>query len=93
MKVSKGAKIGNRYNQVQHLTQDTNEQVTNSQLDTTNDSQEASPFPAGDHRAHITRRTQRHSKQKQHKISSKEVPPLTSFYGIRGLFGMKSRCI
>ena len=30
-KVSKGAKIRNRYNQVPHLTQDTNGQVTNSQ--------------------------------------------------------------
>ena len=39
--VSKGAKIRNRYNQVPHLTQDTNGKVTNSQLDTTNESQEA----------------------------------------------------
>ena len=30
MKVSKGAKIRNRYNQVPHLTQDTNRKVTNS---------------------------------------------------------------
>ena len=30
-KVSKGAKIRNRYNQVPHLTQDTNGKVTNSQ--------------------------------------------------------------
>ena len=29
-KVSKGAKIRNRYNQVTHLTQDTNGKVTNS---------------------------------------------------------------
>ena len=29
--VSKGAKIRNRYNQVPHLTQDTNGKVTNSQ--------------------------------------------------------------
>ena len=40
IKVSKGAKIRNRYNQVSHLTQDTNGKVTNSQLDTTNESQE-----------------------------------------------------
>ena len=38
-KVSNGAKIRNRYNQVPHLTQDTNGKVTNSQLDTTNKSQ------------------------------------------------------
>ena len=31
VKVSKGAKIRNRYNQVLHLTQDTNGKVTNSQ--------------------------------------------------------------
>ena len=59
-----GAKIRNRYNQVPHLTQDTNRKVTNSQLDTTNESQEVSPFPAGDHKAHINRRIQIHSIQK-----------------------------
>ena len=51
VKVSKGAKIRNRYNQVPHRTQDTNGKVTNSQLDPTNESQEVSPFPAGDHKA------------------------------------------
>ena len=51
--VSKGAKIRNRYNQVPHLTQDTNGKVTNSQQDTTNDSQEVSPFPVGDHKANL----------------------------------------
>ena len=64
IKVSKGAKIRSRYNQVPHLTQDTNGKVTNSQLDTTNESQEVSPFPAGDHKTHINRRAQRHSKHK-----------------------------
>ena len=66
-KVSKGAKIRNPYNQVPHLTQDTNRKVTNSHLDTTNESQEVSPFVAGDHKAHINRRTQRHSKLKTEK--------------------------
>ena len=77
-KVSKSAKIRNRYNQVPHLTQDTNGKVTNSQLDTTNESQEVSPFPAGDHKAHINRHIQRHSKHKteqKHKRYTKEVPP------------------
>ena len=64
IKVSMGANIKNRYNHVPHLTQDTNGKVTNSQLDTTNESQEVSPFPAGDHKAHINRRVQRHSKHK-----------------------------
>ena len=66
-KVSKGAKIKNRYNQVPHLTQDTNGKVTNSQIDTTNKSQEVNPFPAGDHKAHINRHVQRHSKHKTEK--------------------------
>ena len=77
-KVSKGAKIWNRYNQVPHLTQDTNGKMTNSQLDTTNESQEVSPFPAGDHKAHINRRAQRHRKtqdRKTTKRSAKEVSP------------------
>ena len=46
-KASKAAKIRNRYNQVPQLTQDINGKVTNSQLYTTNESQEASPFPVG----------------------------------------------
>ena len=78
VKVSKGAKIRNRYNQVPHLTQDTNGKVTNSQLDTTNESQEVSPFPAVDHKTHINRRSQKHSKhntEKKHKRPTKEVPP------------------
>ena len=76
-KVSKGATIRNRYNQVPHLTQDDNGKVTHSQLDTTNESQEVSSFPAGDHKAHINRRTEWHSKHKteKHKRSTKEVPP------------------
>ena len=47
-------------------------------IDTTNESQEVSPFPAGDHKAHINRRVQRHSKHKtepKHKRSTKEVLP------------------
>ena len=71
-RLSKGAKIRNRYNQVPHLTQDTNGKVTNSQLDTTNESQEASPFPAGAHKAHINRSAQRHSKHKTEKNPIKD---------------------
>ena len=77
--VSKGEKIRNRYNQVPHLTQDANGKVTNSQLDTTNKSQEVSPFPAGDHKAHINRHIQMHSKHKTEKThtckrSTKKCP-------------------
>ena len=56
-KVRKGAKIRNRYNQVPHLTQGTSGKVTKSQLDTTNESQEVNPFPAGEHKAHIYKQT------------------------------------
>ena len=66
-KVSKGEKIRNQYNQVPHLTQNTDGKVTNSQLDTTNESQEVSPFPAGNHKAQINRRTQRRNKHKTEK--------------------------
>ena len=66
-KVSKGEKIMNRYNQVPLLTQDTNGKVTNSQLDTTNEIQEVSPFSAGDHKAQINRHAQRHNKHKTEK--------------------------
>ena len=41
--------------------------VKNLQLDTTNESQEVSPFPAGDHKAQINRRTKRHIKHKTEK--------------------------
>ena len=58
-KVSKGAKIRNRYNQVPHLTQDTNGKVTNSQLDIINESQEVSRDP----KATINRRAKRYSKK------------------------------
>ena len=36
-------------------------------LYTTNESQEVSPFPSGDHKAQINRRTQRHNKHKTEK--------------------------
>ena len=45
-KVNKDAKIRNRYNLVAHLTQDINGKVTNSQLYTTNESQDGILFPA-----------------------------------------------
>ena len=62
-KVSKGATIRNRYNQVPHLIQETNGKVTTSQLDITNESLEVSPFPARDHKASINRRTRKQNKQ------------------------------
>ena len=72
-KIRKGAKIRNRYDQVPHLTQGTNGKVTKSQLDTTDESQGVSPFPAGDHKAHINRCAQRHSKHKTEKKNSYEI--------------------
>ena len=53
-KSNKSKKEGNDQESIQsHLTQSINGKVTNSQLDITNDSQEVSPFPAGDHKASI----------------------------------------
>ena len=50
------AKIMNRYNQVPLLTQDTTWESNKTTINITNKSQEVSPFPAGDHKAAMTRR-------------------------------------
>ena len=63
-KARKKAKIRNRYNQIPHLTQDTDGKVTTSQLDITNEGQEVSLFPAGDHKASINRRARKDDKTK-----------------------------
>ena len=63
-KVRKRANARNQYNQVTHLTKDTNEKVTNSQLDITNESREISPFPVCEHKPSINRRTIKHNKHK-----------------------------
>ena len=70
MKVRKRAKIRNRYNQAPHLTQDTNGEVTTSQLDIKNESQEASPFPAGHHKGSKNRRALKHNKTLEHIVES-----------------------
>ena len=57
-KVRKRAKIRNRYNQAPHLTQDTNGKVTTSQKGITNESQEVSPFPAGDNKVSTNKNPQ-----------------------------------
>ena len=54
-KVSEDANIRNRYNQVPHLNQDTKWESDKLTEGTTNESQEVSPFPAGDHNAHKNR--------------------------------------
>ena len=64
-KVRNREKIRNRYNQAPHLTQDTNGKVTTSQLDITNERQEISSFPAGDHKASTNRRAWKHNKTRQ----------------------------
>ena len=58
-KVRKTARIRNRYNQVHHLSQDTNwesNKITIKWINNTNKSQEVSPFPSGDHKAAKNRR-------------------------------------
>ena len=70
-KVRKRIKIRNRYNQAPHLTEGTNGEVATLQLDITKESQEVSPFPAGDHKASINRRARKHSKNKTETMSFK----------------------
>ena len=65
--VSKVAKIRNRYNQVPHLTQDTNGKVTNSQKTPHTRAKRSALFPAGDHEAHINRRAQNIANTRQNK--------------------------
>ena len=51
---------------------------------THSESQEVSPFPAGDHKAHINRRAQRHSKHKteqEHKRSLNVVQDIEDIQG------------
>ena len=74
-KVSKGAKIRNRYNQVQHLTQDTNGESDKLTVRHQSESQEVRPFPAGDHKAHINRHAQRLSKHKAEQKHKKIKDP------------------
>ena len=63
-------------NQVPRLTQDTNGKVTNSQLDTTNESQEVSLLSAGGHKAHTDGyKGIANTRQEKHKRSTKGVPP------------------
>ena len=67
------AKIRNRYNQVPHLTPDTNGKVAKSQLDVINESQEVSPFPAGYRMALINRRARKHNKNKTGMIHKRRT--------------------
>ena len=82
----KKAMIRKRYNQVPHLTRDTIwESDQNTRNHHTQESQEVSPFPAGDHKAawnrqdSITKKNTNHQKQKR---SIKEAPPKS--LGCRG---------
>ena len=68
IKVSNGAKIRNRYNQVPHLTQDTKGKDTNSQKTPQTRAKRSALFPAGDHKAHINRRAQNIANTRQNKI-------------------------
>ena len=61
IKVRNRTKIRNRYNQEPHLTQDIYVKVTHSLLDITNESQEVSPFPAGDHKPSKNKRARKHN--------------------------------
>ena len=55
-KVRKTARIRIRYNQVPHLSQDSEWESNKITINITNKSQEVSPFPSGDHKAAMNRR-------------------------------------
>ena len=76
-KVRKKAKIGNRNNQVPHLSQDTtSESDKNTRKHHKQESQEVSPFPAGDHKAamnsqdSVTDTTNEKDPQKKHRLGT-----------------------
>ena len=56
IKVRKTARTRNRYNRVPHLSQDTKLESNKITINITNNSQEVSPFPSGDHKAAMNRR-------------------------------------
>ena len=68
MKVRKSGKDRESIQSNPHLTQDTNWKVTTSRLDITNESQEVSPFQAGDNKASINRRARKHYKNKTENV-------------------------
>ena len=78
-KVSKVAKIRNRYNQVPHPTQDTNGKATNRQkTPQTRAKRPAPPPPSRRPRSTYKQTRTKHSKHKtehKHKRSTKEAPP------------------
>ena len=65
-----GDKDLNRNNQVPHLTQDTKWDSNNLTIYTTNESQEVSPFPAGDRKAPMSRRESTEITQMIHQRST-----------------------
>ena len=73
LQISKGAKIRNRYNQVPHLTQDTNGKVTNSQSDTANGQLFPSRCPQG-----IYKQTRTKAYQTQYRKKDPQGQPQTA---------------
>ena len=75
------AKIRKRYNQIPHLTQDTTWESNKNTMNITNNSQEVSPFKAGDHMAAMNRpKSMRYTRHKNTQTihGVKEVPPWNS---------------
>ena len=80
------AKIRKRYNQVQHLTQDTTWESNKIRINIINKSKDVNPFPAGDHKAAMNRReSMRNTKNKNktqmiHKRSTALKRSVKIFY-------------
>ena len=74
IKVSKKEKIRNRYNQVPHLTQEaTLENDKNTRKHHFQESQDSSPFPAGNHKAAMNRQD-RHETYITKRIHKRSTP-------------------
>ena len=86
VRVRKKANIRNRYNQVPQLTQNTKlENDKNTRKHHTQESEEVSSFPAGDHKAAMNRHdSMTDTKHKLQKGSIKEAPPWDSQYFFTG---------
>ena len=75
VKVRKTSKVRKRYNKVPHLTQDTTWESNQNTINSTNKSQEVSPFPAGEHKAAMNRHENMRNTRHKNTNDPQKVPP------------------
>ena len=85
-KVSKESKIGNWYNQVPNLTLDTTWESDKKTLKhNIQENQEASPFPAGDHKAAMNRQESMTNTKHIHERSTALEWSVKNIFVLEGL--------